>query len=351
MSRFRINKKDSIDIYIDSNKSEVLNTEKESLLKPSKILTGFYPRRLKRGGLIFYDMGRLANGDETFFIYQPSFSTFSDGSFTTTPLSVPDYSNRTNELFDLASNNPVNFESIFYKITQDDADYYRIAISDGVNNELLDSNNERWSNSGLSFSDDELADISIILSQWIYRWQINLFDIINLTKITTTFDFNGPDAENFSLKFSDKIFLLPALCFYTGECWWDFTDFEQHLNYDYRFGIRNYYNGNFTPAVDPTEFTITQPYTDVYQSAQLHKALSFARLYQREYNGVDYDWFSADPSTFAPNPPFTSTMHPTTGSYNLDPHITWADAREFEGVLIAVIQRSNSFYYVWTIYP
>lgn len=350
-----------------SRSTKAVPLTKKGIIR-SRRTPDYLPRRLNKGGLRFFDLGRLANGDEIQFVIQSVFLQTDMGE--SVPIPIPDLSDFTERdefLFNLTEDN--NFETVFFEITKPDSNLYNLTIVTDLEfteYEVLRSDSALWKPNGIGITKPEILSLIGVANNDgtpTSGYRIELFDgiIFGLIedvyyiKTTSVYDFDADGIENFNLNASDKVFLMPTLASVTAESTFVLGGLlrQRYLNYDLRFGLRNYYIPDQNPAVNPAysdanQFDPIEEYEIAYAAIQIHAALTDARCYERHYEDEESEatvWETvADPFDITSDPPFTYN-YPDSNPYSVK--CEYLNYGAVTGTLLAIVKRGNNLFYIW----
>lgn len=345
------------------SESEVQNQESERGIISRRKFSD-YPKRRRRVEkyIRLFDMGRRADGSEfSDFLIQPELDLPNSANPAVPPNPVlSDYAFRDEYLLETATDSDLPLAERFFEIKKENGDFYRLAFfGDDQADEIFTTDNPNWNQTtgagGVKVSSGLLNDSRLIIAiDSLQFWRNNLFHPIIVTgstrnKVTTVFDYGAADQTDFRLKAGDKVFLLPLIPIYHARASYFFGGQNTYLNQDFRFGQREYYESEFSPAVDVSQaefYPGNTNYQAVYQAMQFHQNLSSARAYHVEYDFDlnQYIWSSIPPSEVTPDPPFSpgATSDGTaTMLVFISPFLGVA------GVLVAIVERGQQRFYLW----
>lgn len=344
-----------------SRATKAIPLTKKGIIRPRRT-PDYLPRRLKKG-LRFFDLGRLANGDDISFVNSPVFSTSNMGE----PVPIPQpelghFIERDTFLFNLVEDN--NFESVFYEIKQPDGDLYYLTIGTDetfTDFEILNSASNLWKPHGVT----KPALVSFFHTTnnegESNEYRDDLFDEIRFgdefTKVTSVYDFSAETVTGFQIAAADLIFYLPTLATVTAESTFVLGGLlrQRYLNYDFRFGLRDFYIADQNPTVNPAysdadQFDPIEDYENTYAAIQIHAALPFARCFERHYadeESEDTIWETIEnPFDITSDPPFTAT-YPDSNPYSVK--CEYLNYGAVTGTLLAIVKRGNNLFYIWQV--
>lgn len=301
-------------------------------------------------GIRIFDLGRLAAGADISFLFQPDFDfvDFGIGFGFSASSDFPEaFELRDEMLTEMVSGN--NFEAAFFEIKQADGDFYTLQWGDGMGDlVMLDTDSDRWRAGGIGLNRNGYNIQTLYIAGEAYEFRNQFFNPILLfySKVTSVFDYNA-DPVSFAFGDDDKIFLMPALPTFAAHTL--FSTDERFLGNDFRFGLRNYYLADTTPAVDPSDSDASESdpsnYSNAYQAIQYHAGLPNARCYRRVLTGSVTTWSEIEPEEILPDPPFQPTTETVDGFYLIEAKV----GRSFpsNGTLLAIVKRGGQLFYIW----
>ncbi len=365
---FRTRNEIVVTVNKQGDADDVQKRKRRGPIIPSKVRPGHLSRRLVNETIRLFDAGYKKVGDDFLPTTNPIIAPFDDTFFRATPirnLTAADFDAMRSDVLGLGVENFKN--GTFKEILRgENSDKYGLLANIGDATLPLDTLTE-WTSNGFKLRQDQLdAGVTLFDTKDMFfpdalGNNVKLLDGVSGQKITSTGIYTDA-AVPFVPAFEMKVYLLPDLAMTFGDSQYvigtdlppsTWTSFRAFLNYFWMILPRPwvitpsdpFYN-NYTGTIGVVHAGSIPAYEAVIAKLASHNSLpgSRGRTYNLRTFGTAADFFSyTDPAD-----PLITTKHTQqflrcgfdTGLFE--------DGTARNGVLKAIVEKGDSFYYFWS---